>query len=130
MLKLTFIQERKLLKRILGVKKGTPNDLIYIELKRTDIISRIKDLQYKFNQKIYTTSVEDAVVAHAYNMCKHLPLFKYYNHLCADNQKANKSNRKTNVDNSPLSMHLRYKAMFHLENRSNIIYDRNINEVH
>ena len=37
-----LVQVRKVLKRILGVKKGTSNDLIYIELDRTDIISRIK----------------------------------------------------------------------------------------
>ena len=43
-----LIKERKMLKRILGVKQGTSNDLIYIELERPDIISRIKDLQYKF----------------------------------------------------------------------------------
>ena len=125
-----LIQERKLLKRILGVKKGTPNDLLYIELKRPDIISRIKDLQYKFNQKICTTSIEDAVVAQAYNMCKDLPVYQYYNQLHADNQKANKSKRITNVKNSYSSMYLRYKDMFHLENPSNIIYDGNINEVH
>ena len=100
-------QERKMLKIILGVKKGTSNDLIYIKLKQPDIISRTKDLQYKFNQKICTTQIEDAVVANAYAMCKELPVYKYYNQLSSDNQKVNKSNRITNVKNSNSSMFLR-----------------------
>ena len=37
-----LVQQRKVLKIIIGVKKGTSNDLIYIELDRTDIISRIR----------------------------------------------------------------------------------------
>ena len=40
--------ERKLLKRILGVKSGTTNDLIYHELRRGDIVSRIKHKQCRF----------------------------------------------------------------------------------
>ena len=61
-----LVQERKVLKRILGVKKGASNDLIYIELDRPDIISRIKDLHHKFSKKVITTSSEDAIVAHAH----------------------------------------------------------------
>ena len=32
-----LIQERKMIKRILGVKQGTSNDLVYIELGRSDL---------------------------------------------------------------------------------------------
>ena len=44
--------ERKALKAILKVKAGTSNDLVYHELRRGDIISKIKDRQYKFFQKV------------------------------------------------------------------------------
>ena len=121
-------QERKLLKRILGVKHGTTNELVYIELNRSDIISKIKDLQYNFNQKISKTSVEDAIAAQAYNMCKDLPIYRYYNDLCAENQKLNKSNRITNVRNSNASMCLRYKNLFNYENQTSIIYESYLND--
>ena len=122
-----LIQERKLLKRILGVKKGTSNELIYIELNRPDIISKIKDLQYNFNQKVSKTSSEDAIVADAYNMCKELPIYGYYNSLRADNQKCNKFDRITSVRNSNATMCLRYRNLFNL-NQTCIIYDSYLND--
>ena len=67
-----LIQERKLLKRILVVKKGTPTDLIYIELKRPDIISKIKDS--KVNQNICTTP-EDAAKSLMHSVCVNIFLF-------------------------------------------------------
>ena len=36
--------ERQLLKRILCIKDGTPNDIVYLELDRPTIIARIKNL--------------------------------------------------------------------------------------
>ena len=44
--------EMKALKSILKVKKGTSTDLVYYELRRPDIVSRIKDRQYKFFKKL------------------------------------------------------------------------------
>ena len=116
-------QERKLLKRILGVKSGTTNELIYLELNRPDIISKIKDFQYNFNQKVSKTSFEDAIVAHAYNMCKELPIYGYYNSLRSDNQKCNKTDRITSVRNSNASMCIRYRNLFNLENPTGIIHE-------
>ena len=40
--------ERKILKRNLKVKPSTPNDIIYVELNRSNIISKIKQRQRKF----------------------------------------------------------------------------------
>ena len=44
--------EKKVLKAILKVKSGTTNDLVYYELRRGDIVSRIKDRQCKFYEKL------------------------------------------------------------------------------
>ena len=76
-----LIHKRKLLKSFLGIKKGTPNDLVYIELNRPDMLSRIKDWQHKCYQKVRMTSVEDAIAAEAYQMCKNLLICQYYDHI-------------------------------------------------
>ena len=51
--------ERKLLKTILKVK---PNDIIYVELNRPDIISKIKQCQEKFYKKCKMLQQDEAVV--------------------------------------------------------------------
>ena len=54
--------ELKALKAILKLKKGTTNDLVYHELRRLDIISKIKDCQYKFFDKLVNTDASDATI--------------------------------------------------------------------
>ena len=51
--------ERKILKTILGVKQGTSNDHVYLELSRPDIVSKIKDRQ-KFYTKLHKLDEADA----------------------------------------------------------------------
>ena len=46
-----LLLERKLLKSILCVKKNTPDELLYIELDRPDIMATIKHRQYNFFKK-------------------------------------------------------------------------------
>ena len=43
--------ERKIIKRILGVKQGPTNNVIYLEINEADIVSKKKDRQKKFYQK-------------------------------------------------------------------------------
>ena len=54
--------EIQLLKRILNVKKGTCNDIIFYELKKPYIVSKIMDRQYAFFQKLFSLSEDDAVI--------------------------------------------------------------------
>ena len=122
-----LIKERKMLKRILGVKQGTSNGLICIELERPDIISRIKDLQYKFGIKVNSFQTETAVVAKALEMCKHLEIYKYYNEIPADNQRANKICRITKIRKSSATMSSRYKDLCCLK-KNDILYENHINE--
>ena len=49
--------ERKVLETILKVISGTTNNLIYHELRRGDIVSKIKDRQYSYFQKIYQFTI-------------------------------------------------------------------------
>ena len=45
-------EDREILRRVLQVKPNTPNDIIYIELNRCDIIINIKHKQKKVFQPI------------------------------------------------------------------------------
>ena len=122
-----LIKERKILKRVLGVKQGTPNDLIYSELERPDIISRIKDSQYKFNKKINTLQHEDAIVTKALEICKQLDIYNYYNVLKSDNQKSNKESRTSEVMNSVSTMNSRFSDLCSYK-KNEITYESYINE--
>ena len=123
---LILVEERRILKRILGVKNGTSNDIVYIELYRPDIISKIKDLQYKFYEKMISLKPEDAIIAKALNMCNHLNICKYYEELRTDNQKRNKEGRITYTRNSTSSMNCRYKDLFDLKTNE-VIYSDYVN---
>ena len=50
--------EIQMLKRVLCVKKGTSNDIIFYELRRANVISKILDRQYKFFQKLLALTNE------------------------------------------------------------------------
>ena len=43
-----LMTERKALKACLGIKAGTPEDVIYVEINRPDIKAVIKHRQYNF----------------------------------------------------------------------------------
>ena len=104
-------EEREILKRILGVKRGTSNDHIYIELSRPDIVSRIKDRQYNFFSKILLLPEEDAIVKQMITYCKDLPICEYYNKLINTNKTDNINNRRQRVVNSQSSMDIRYTSL-------------------
>ena len=56
--------ERKALKSCLGVKSGTPNDIVYQELNIPDIVAKIMRLQQKFFSKIMMLSAPTAGPLH------------------------------------------------------------------
>ena len=58
------LREKELtaLRAILNVKKGTTIDLIFHELQRCSVISKILDRQYSFHQKLTRISSDDAIV--------------------------------------------------------------------
>ena len=73
--------ERKLLKHVLQVKASTPNALIYKELERCDLATRIKVCQKNFYQKCKKLTKEDSVLATLLDLCKGLDFLEYYENL-------------------------------------------------
>ena len=86
--------ERQALKRCLAVKSSTPDDLLYIELDRADIVSTIKDRQHNFYSKLLSLDEGSAVVLDVLELCKELTIVKYYQGLhdnhCSENLIAKK----------------------------------------
>ena len=114
--------ELDLLKSVLGVKKGTSNDLVYHELKRGSIVAKLMDRQHKFCRKIEQLNVEDALVRCLWNKCQHLNIVKYYKSLKNDYLAQNIINRTNSLISSDKAMIVRYKNLIGL-NENNCIYD-------
>ena len=114
--------ELDLLKSTLGVKKGTPTNLVYHELNRGGIVSKLMDWQKDFVGKIDNLSEDDALVKCLWNRCQHLEICTYYNALRNDNYATNKSERTQLLRDSTKSMDERYRTMIGLS-EANCIYD-------
>ena len=63
-----LLLERKFLKRILQVKPGTPNEIVYAELGRCDIISKIKKRQKKFFHQCKDLKEDEAALRKIINL--------------------------------------------------------------
>ena len=61
--------ETKALRRILKIKKTTTTDLVYFELNRPSIISKIKDSQFKFFNKVMNIGHDEAIVRYIIDLC-------------------------------------------------------------
>ena len=70
-----------MLKRILQVKANTPNDLIYVELNRCDIVSKVKSRQCKFYHQFKELNEDEATARKVLDMCSHLEVINYYESL-------------------------------------------------
>ena len=114
------LYEQKALRAILKVKQGTSIDLMYNELKRPDVISKIKDNQYKFYQKISEFNEEEAMVKSILELCKDTPIVDYYEALSADNKKDNIQQREARILQSSASMMQYYAAIVDVGTKSNI----------
>ena len=116
------IIELDLLKSALGVKKGTPTNLVYHELNRGSITTRIMDLQYSFIQKLKQINDDEALVKCFWNKSQHLDIAHYYNTLDNNNYKTNISERTQLLRVSERSLDIRYRDIIGLDNK-NCLYD-------
>ena len=87
--------ERLALKRCLGVKRSTPDDIIYIEVNRPEIIAVIKDRQFTFYRKLVSLREDEAIVKQFMKRCKNSNMMMYYDNLEEGYCNQNISERKT-----------------------------------
>ena len=66
-----LLLERQALKRCLGVKASTPDDIVYMELNRPNIVNSIKERQRKFFDKLPELE-GNAIVCDILEMCSEL----------------------------------------------------------
>ena len=97
------------LKAILKVKSGTTNDLVLHELRRCNIIARIKDRQYVFYKKILELPPGNAVVKETLEICKDSKMITYYSKLKRDNSSADINAREKRIYESLSSMCIYYR---------------------
>ena len=114
--------ERKALKRCLGVKSCVPNNILYIELNRADIISNICDRQHKFFKKVMEFEEAEALVRNVVNLCSELDIVRHYEQLTGKQKETDLQLKKDNVANSTERMKQRY---FTLTNKTycSSVYD-------
>ena len=113
--------EKKVLKTILKVKSGTTNDLVYHELRRGDIVSKIKDRQHKFFNKIKEIPQDEAIVSKVLELCKNLSIVKYYENLHDHNLTDNIAERERRIRSSTSSMAVYYCDL--VSDEKSCIYD-------
>ena len=77
--------EIKMLKTILKVKKGTTNNIIFFELRRSNIITKIKDKQYHFFQKLLNLPENISIMKNVIDLCRGSSILDYYNSLHGNN---------------------------------------------
>ena len=114
--------ELDLLKSALGVKRGTPNDLVYHELNRGSIIARVMDRQEKFISKIKVLNEDDALAKCLWDRSQHLEMHNYYDNLTNDNYDKDLANRHHSIISSEKTMDIRYRELIGLD-ESNCIYN-------
>ena len=113
--------EKKALKSCLGVKSSTPDDIVYLELNKADIVTVIRDRQYNFFRKFINQSEDTAIAMNIWNLYNNNVdsasegVIHYYQNLEPENKKKNKETRKERTNLSELSMTTRYKELTNLE---------------
>lgn len=114
--------ELNLLKAALGVKKGTPTNLVYHELNRGSILTTLMDRQESLARKVDNLNEDDALVKCVWNRCLHLNICQYYNSLSNVNYENDKLQRVQLLRESTKSMDERYRNLVGLE-ETHCIYD-------
>ena len=107
--------ESKVLKRILNVKSGTTNELIFYELKRSNVIAKIKDQQYNFYQKVKQMTTEDTVVTDFLEICAESSIVRYYENLTGNNREDFMSTLNNTIHTSTKSMIMYYRELIEVE---------------
>ena len=121
------IMEQKALKCCLGVKGGTTNDIVYLEINKADIIAAIKDRQYNFAIKIKKLGPGEALVKEIWDFCvnqnySNTNLISYYNDLNGKECIQNIIERKERIMTSNQTMCARYKDLIGM-NYCSVLYD-------
>ena len=88
-----LLLERKLLKRILCVKSNVPDDILYLELDRPDIMTAVKQQQFNFYKNLLKLGEDESITRKLVSLYNHLPLFAYYNGLQDNATKKDKTDR-------------------------------------
>ena len=101
-------EERKMLKRILQVKSNTPDNIIYVELNRCDVVTKIKSRQYNFYLKFKQLNQEVSTARRILSLCFQLDICKYYESLKATLVDSVKDDMKTEIRNSNATYKMRY----------------------
>ena len=108
-----LLLERKLLKRIMGVKSNVPDDILYLELDRPDIMSIIRERQYNFYTNLLQLKEDESITRKLMSLYNNLPMFDYYRGLQKDVVEKNKVNR---LDESGKCTHTHTERYHHLIN--------------
>ena len=103
--------EMKMLKRILNVKKGTCNDLIYYELRRAPITLQIRDRQFRFFKKLKEFSPDEATVANFIQLCYNSRFLNYYRNLRGDESETFVKDMDSKIDNDSRPMVIYYRTI-------------------
>ena len=91
--------EKKALKSCLGVKRSTPDNIIYTELDKADIISTILDRQHNFYNKLLKHDENSAIVIGIWNLYNRKVgneegIIKHYEMLQPKNKERNRIDRR------------------------------------
>ena len=122
-----LLLERKLLRCILCVKSNTPDDLLYLEFDRHDLISWIKHRQHNFFQNLLQLRDDEAVARRIVSLYRHLPLFEYYDNLDPDVITKNREDRLNRVRNATTTYIQRYNQLIDTT-YNHVIYESYIPE--
>ena len=119
--------ERKAIRRCLGVKQSTSNDIIYSKINKPVLISMIKDRQHMFFNKLNDLTEDEAIVKSILQLCNDSEPIKYYRNLVKDHKSICINERKVRMKDSTQTLTKRYTDLTNLE-YSTTIYDSFINE--
>ena len=103
--------EKKALKACLGVKQGTSDEIIYLEINKADIVASIYYRQYKFDQKFKRLSCSESTVKNIWQSYTQdgnqgeISFINHYETLNADFIRKNMCDRKSLITMSNKSMH-------------------------
>ena len=101
-------EERRILKIILQVKSITPNDIIYVELNRCDVVSKMKSRQCKFYHKFKQLNQDEATARKILEMRSHLEVSNYYESLPDTIADTAKEQMRLRICESPSTYNSRY----------------------
>ena len=108
-----LLLERQALKRCLGVKASTPDDIVYMELNRPNIVNSIKERQRKFFDKLPELE-GNAIVCDILEMCSELGVVRYYNSLTYSHCDDEISERRERMSQTESTYVKRYKDLTEL----------------